>query len=215
MRGSVTSTFTDPEEFQAATSADRSISFLFTESGRFRARSTEVKLNHLRLVSFEESLPCIAFIRVPPGIVLVGLLIDYTGSPTWGGIRVDNRELITLGAGQCAHMRSEGPCHWGAVLLPAREFTRYGSALTSTAMEIPAAVCRWRPPAAAGSQFRRLLHGCDKNRPSAGRTSHRDGGARAWPRTATNPPSGGMPVRGTSSPGGTREPAETGIDVPI
>ncbi len=174
MRGSVTSTFSDPEEFQAVTSADRSISFLFTESGRFRARSTEVKLNHLHLVSFEESLPCIAFIRVPPEIVLVGLLIEYTGSPTWGGMRVDNRELITLGAGQCAHMRSEGPCHWGAVLLPARELTRYGSALTSTAMEIPPVVCRWRPPVAVGSQFRSLYL-------AAIRTAR----ARAGPATGT------------------------------
>lgn len=157
MRGSVTSTFSDPEEFQAAMSADSSISFLFTGSGRFRAQSTEIKLNHLRLLSFAESLPCIAFIRVPPEIVLVGLPIGYTGSPTWGGIRVGDRELITLGAGQSAHMRSEGPCHWGVVLLSVREFTRYGSALTSTTMKIPPMVCRWRPSASVGSQFRRLF----------------------------------------------------------
>lgn len=156
MRGSVTSTFSDPEEFQAAMSADLNISFLFTGSGRFRARSTDVKLNHLRLVSIEVSLPCIAFIRLPPEIVLVGLLLESTGTPTWGGIAVDNRELITLGTGQGAHMRSEGPCHWGTVLVPVREFTRYGGALTSTAIEVPSVVCRWRPPASVGGQFRRL-----------------------------------------------------------
>jgi hypothetical protein len=96
MRSSVTSTFSDPEEFQAAMSADGSISFLFTGSGRFRARSTEVKLDHLRLVSFEQNLPCIAFIRVPPGIVLVGLSMEYTGSATWGGIRAGSGELIPI-----------------------------------------------------------------------------------------------------------------------
>jgi hypothetical protein len=156
MRGSVTSTFSDPKEFQAAMSADLSISFLFTGSGRFRARSTEVKLNHIRLVSFEESLPCIAFIRVPSETVLVGLLIESTNSPIWGGIRADNRDLITLGSGQCMHIRSDGPCHWGAVLLPVQELNRYVIALTSTAVEVPPTICRWRPAPGVSGQFRRL-----------------------------------------------------------
>ena len=156
MRSSVTSTFSEPEEFRAAMSADGSIGLFFTGSGRFRARSTEVKLDHLRLVSVEESLPRIAFIRVPPELILVGLSIESASSLSWGGIRVDSRELITLGAGQCAHMRSEGPCHWGAIWLPAQEFTRYGIVLTGRAMEVPPGVCRWRPPAKAGNEFRSL-----------------------------------------------------------
>jgi AraC-like DNA-binding protein len=159
MRGSVTSTFSEPEEFRAAMSADRSISFLFTESGRFRARSTEVRLDHLRLVSVEESLSCIAFIRVPPGIILIGLSIEYAGSLTWGGTAGDSRELVTLGAGQCVHMRSAGPCHWGAIWLPVQEFTRYSGALTGTAMDVPPSVCRWRPHASAAIEFRSLYMG--------------------------------------------------------
>lgn len=159
MRGSVTSTFSEPEEFQAAMSADRRISFLFTETGRFRARSTEVRLNHLRLVSVEASLSCIAFIRVPPGIILIGLSIEYAGSLTWGGTAGDSRELVTLGAGQCVHMRSEGPCHWGAIWLPVQEFTRYSVALTGTAMDVPPSVCRWRPHASAATEFRSLYLG--------------------------------------------------------
>jgi len=110
----------------------------------------------MRLVSFEESLPCIAFMRVPSETVLVSLLIDSNNSPIWGGIRADNTDLITLGSSQCVHIRSDGPCHLGAVLLPLQELTRYGSALTSTAMEVPPAICRWRPAPGVGGQFRRL-----------------------------------------------------------
>ncbi len=137
-------------------SADGSIGFVFTRGGRFRVRSTEVKLDHLRLLSVEESLPRIAFIRVPSETILVGLSIECSVPPTWGGIRLHSKELITLGAGQCAHMRTEGPCHWGVIWLPVQEFTRYSSALTGTAIEVPPGVCRWQPRSGPERQFRRL-----------------------------------------------------------
>lgn len=156
MQSSVTSTVSDPEEFQAALSADGSIRALLTGSGRFWVRSTEVRLTHLRLVSLQENLPRIAFIQVPPGLILIGLSIQCARSPTWGGIRVDNGDLITLGSGSSAHMRSEGPCHWGAIWLPVHLFTRYGHALTGTIPDALPWLCHWCPPANAGNEFRSL-----------------------------------------------------------
>jgi AraC-like DNA-binding protein len=157
MRGSVTSTFSEPEEFQAAMSRNGINGSVFTGIGRFRARLTEVKLNHLRLVSVQESLPWIAFMRVPSETMLVGLSVEHIRSPAWGGIRVNSGELITLGPGQSAHMRIEGPCHWGAVWLPVQKFSHYSSALTGSAREIPSGICCWRTPSKMGIQLRSLF----------------------------------------------------------
>ena len=157
MRGSVTSVFSEPEEFQAAMSAEGSISFVFTGHGRFHARSTEVKLNRLRLLSVEESLPRIAFLRVPSNTIFAELSIECREPPIWGGISVDGRGLITVGTGQGAHIRTAGPCHWGAIWLPLREFIHYSRALTGSAIHVPPGVHNWRPPAGAGRQFRQLF----------------------------------------------------------
>jgi hypothetical protein len=61
MRGSVISTFSNREEFQAAMSADGSTGFVFTGSGRCRGRTTKIGLDRLRLFSVEDNFPSIAF----------------------------------------------------------------------------------------------------------------------------------------------------------
>jgi len=157
MRGSVTSVFSEPEEFQAAMAADGGTSFIFTGRGRFRARSTQVKLNRLRLLSVEESLPRIAFLQVPSDTTFVGLSIESREPPIWGGIRADGREVMTVGAGQGAHTRIASPCRWGAIWLPDPEFIHYSRALTGAAIDVPPSVCVWRPAAGVGRQFRQLF----------------------------------------------------------
>jgi hypothetical protein len=56
MRRSVTSSFSGPDRFQAALSAHGAIEFIYTESGRFLARSTEIVLNQLRLTLSRKAL---------------------------------------------------------------------------------------------------------------------------------------------------------------
>lgn len=156
MHGSVTSTVSDPDEYYTALPADGSIRMLFTASGRFRGRSTEVRMGHVHLVSYEESLPRIAFVEVPPDRLLVGLSVTYTDPPTWSGTPVTDKELIALGPGKCAHMRSEAPCRWGAIWLPVPVFAYYGRALTGKALDVPSWLRHWRSPPTANQQFRAL-----------------------------------------------------------
>jgi hypothetical protein len=63
MPGSVISLFSEPDEFQGALCEDGLLSLLVTGSGQFRARLTQVRSNHLRLLAGDEYLSRIAFSR--------------------------------------------------------------------------------------------------------------------------------------------------------
>jgi AraC-like DNA-binding protein len=154
MPGSVTSVFGELDDFQAALREDGVLGMLITGPGRFRARLTQITLHRLRLLAAEEHLPRIAFVAVPADAVLALLPIGGGPSPTWGGIGMRAREIITLGPDQRVHARTDGPCRWGTIRLPARELTRYGRALSGAGFAVPEVVARWQPPPAA----RRELH---------------------------------------------------------
>ena len=122
----------------------RLLRLLVTGPGAFRVRLTQVLLHHLRLSTGEEHLPQVALIAVPTDVILVSLTGGRRPAPIWGGITIGAGEIMTLGAGQRLHTRTEGPCRWGAIWLPTGELVRYGGALTGTAVAVPAAALWWR-----------------------------------------------------------------------
>jgi hypothetical protein len=148
---SVTSVFSELEDYEAALRAEGCLSLLITERGRFRARLTQVTLHHLRLSSAEEQLSRIAFIEVPNDTVIISFPIGGGTEPVRGGSRIQPSEIMILGPGKLAHVRTDGPRRWGAVWVPLRELMRYGSALIGTPFAVPAIARRWRPPPSAGS----------------------------------------------------------------
>ena len=153
MPGSITSVFGEPDNFQAALSADGVLRYVVTRHGQFRARLTQVTLRDLCLSAGEEHLSRIAFVTVPADMLLVSLAIDRRAAPIWGGTEVRAGELIALGAGQRVHTRTDGPCRWGAIRLRANDLTQYGRALSGAGFVVPSAA-RWRPPRAALRQLR-------------------------------------------------------------
>src|SRR5271166_2504258 len=154
MPGSAMSVFGQSDDLQAALREDGVLGMLITGRGQFRARLTQITLHRLRLLAAEEHLPRIAFVAVPADAVLVLMPIGGGASPIWGGIRMRAGELITLGPDQRVHARTDGPCRWGTIRLPARELARYGRALSGAGFAVPRFVARWQPPTAA----RRELH---------------------------------------------------------
>jgi len=156
MPGSVTSVFSEPEDFEAAPREDGVVSMLITGPGRFRARLTRVTLHRLRLLAAEEHLPRIAFVAVPADAILVLLPTGSGSSPIWCGIGVRADEIITLGPNQRVHARTDGPSRWGTIRLPARELARYGRALSGSGFAVPQSVARWQPPLAARRELREL-----------------------------------------------------------
>ena len=147
MPGSRASVFGEAEDFQAALSADGVAGLLVTGHGQFRARLTQVELDHLCLTAVEEVQPRIAFVTVPADMVLVSFPIDGGPSPLWGGIEIRNGEMITFGRGQRLHSRTLGPGRWGAVQVPDQQLARYGRALSGPGFVVPPAA-RWRGSAA-------------------------------------------------------------------
>lgn len=76
MLRSDTTVFRDPEDFETALSGERVVRFLLNGHGRFQARVTQLLLHRLSLTAGKEELARIAFLAVPPGMVLVLLGID-------------------------------------------------------------------------------------------------------------------------------------------
>ena len=156
MPGSVTSVFSEVEDFAAALREEGCLGLLVTGPGQFRARLTQVALQRMRLSAVEEHLPRIALVAVPADMILVSLSRGSGPAPIWGGIRIGAGEIMTLGPGRHLHMRTDGPCRWGSIWLSAPELVRYGSALTGAAFAVPSAARWWRPRPAMGTHLRHL-----------------------------------------------------------
>jgi hypothetical protein len=136
MPGSVTSVFSEPDDFQAALRADGVLSLLITGQGQFRARLTQVTLHNLRLAAGGECLSRIAFIAVPAGALLISLPIEDRLAVIWGGVEMQLGEMVTLGPGQRIHVRTDGPCRWGIVRLPRGILAQYGRAMSGAGFVI-------------------------------------------------------------------------------
>jgi hypothetical protein len=155
MPGSVTSVFSEAEDFAAALRKEGFLSLLVTGNGEFRARLTRVSLHSLRLSAAEEHLSRTGLVDVPAGTTLVALTRGTAFAPFWGGVRLGADEVMTLGAGQRVHMRTDGPCRWGSIWLPNGDLVRYGNTLTGAAFAVPSAA-RWRLRPAMGRHLRHL-----------------------------------------------------------
>ena len=156
MPSSVTSVFSEAEEFAGALRAEGCLSLLVTGAGQFRARLTQIALHSLRLSATDEHLPRIALVAVPADMILVSLPRGRGPAPIWGGITIGAGEIMTLGPGRSLHMRTDGPCRWGSIWLPAAELAQYGSSVTGAPFPVPSAARRWRLRPATMRHLRHL-----------------------------------------------------------
>jgi AraC-like DNA-binding protein len=156
MPGSITSAFSEPEDFEAALRADGCAGLLVTGRGEFRAQLTQVALHGLRLSAAEERLSRIAFLAVPADTVLLTFPMNGAALPICGGIAARPGEIVTLSPSEQVHARTDGLSHAGAIWLPVNALVRYGVALTGGPFTIPPAVQRWRPQPSVGRLLRSL-----------------------------------------------------------
>jgi len=156
MRSSV-SVFSEPGAYRKAMRMEGVADIALTRYGGFHARLTQVTLDHLRLFTVKENLPRIACFSVPKGDALIALSLGGGPAPIWGGVTAQPDNLITLGPGARAHMRTDGPSHWAAIWFPINDFARYSHALMGKVPTLPGIVCCWQPAANTGRSLRHIL----------------------------------------------------------
>ena len=125
------------------------LSLATTRKGRFWARFSQVTPDQLRLIAVEESLPRIAFVKVPLDRILVVFTSEKSSRQSWNGMRMHAGHLIVLDAGASAHARTDGPSRWDAICLPKKEFARYVHALTGGVLGMPQGISCWHTRSAA------------------------------------------------------------------
>jgi AraC-like DNA-binding protein len=156
MPGSVTSAFSEPEDFEAALLKEACLSLVVIGSGQFQAQLTQVTLHRLRLSAGNELLSRIAFIAVPDDVVLITFPMGNGTLPVYGGLGMRVGEIMTLSPGVEVHARTDGQGRWGTILVPVEELAEYGRALTGAPFRVPPVAQRWRPSPAAGRELRSL-----------------------------------------------------------
>ena len=149
MRGSILATFSEADALQAALRAAGLLRLATTRKGRFWARFSQVTPDRLRLIAVEESLPRIAFVKVPLDRILVVFTSEKSSRQSWNGMRMHAGHLIVLDSGASAHARTDGPSRWGAICLPKKEFARYVHALSGGVLGMPQGISCWHTRSAA------------------------------------------------------------------
>jgi AraC-like DNA-binding protein len=156
MAGSVTSVFSEPEDFEDALRKEGCRGLIITGRGEFRAQLTQITLHGVRLLEVEEQLARIAFIEVSPDMVVAAFPIGEESVLICGGVRTLAGEIMILSPGEQVHLRVDAPCRWGAIWFPADELVQYGRAMTDAAFTVGAATGRWRPAGEASRRLRSL-----------------------------------------------------------
>ena len=151
-----TSTFSEPEEFEAALRRQTDVDLLVTEQTDFRGRITQVGLHLLHLAVADETAPRIAFVAMRPDIVLVWWAIGRPGSQIWCGAPALAGEVMTLGPGDRAHARTQDASRWAALWISATDLDRYSETLTGAPVSVLNGAGSWRPVGAALQTLHRL-----------------------------------------------------------
>jgi AraC-like DNA-binding protein len=149
MQCSISATFGDADALQAAMQAVGLLRLATTQKGRFRAAFSQVMPDRLQLIAVEESLPRIAFVRVPLDRILVAFTPERLSCQLWNGMRTDAEHLVVLDSGASAHVRTDGPSRWRAICLPKPALARYAHALTGGILRMPEGVSFWHSRPAA------------------------------------------------------------------
>ena len=155
MPGSGTSTFTDPDDYQASLRRPK-LDLLVTARGAFKTRLTWATLHRLHLQRNEEDLPRIAYVSLTPALVFVGFTTRPDPPMLWGGVELPIGHIIFHSRGERFHQRTTGPCGWSLLSLAPQHLERYGGALSGRALSAPAAAQILRPAARDAARLRRL-----------------------------------------------------------
>jgi AraC-like DNA-binding protein len=154
--GTRTSVFGEPDDFREALRSEGNLDLYVTSDGRFRARLTKVVLHRLSVAAVTEQLPRIGFMGARPDMVLISLPLVDQSPPIWGGIQPRRGEMMLFGPGHRFHLRTQGPCHWGAIWVPTSVLSEGFFELTGSTLTITHCAELRRPSRVLGGRLLRL-----------------------------------------------------------
>jgi AraC-like DNA-binding protein len=155
MATSGTFVFADPDGY-AAKFGDARVNLTITGAGDFNARLTRLKLTHLEICRFRESLPRIAYISLPPEQIYLSFPVGKAPL-IFNGFTVRDGDIILHGLGASMHQRSSRACQWGLITLSPHHLSSCSKALTGRSIESPHVGRILRPSRAQISGFQRLF----------------------------------------------------------
>ena len=112
MPGSGSSTFIDPDDYQASLDRVPLDLLLVMSRGEFKAWVTSARLNHLYLLRSEEDFPRTAYVSLSPALVFVGFPAHSSPPIVWGGVEVHPGEIVLHSRAERFHQRTAEPCNW-------------------------------------------------------------------------------------------------------
>jgi AraC-like DNA-binding protein len=151
MSSSGTSTYVDPDDYQAMFREGR-INLVLANGVGFKARQTWVEFGRLHLLRNEEKLPRIAYVSLPPERVFVGF--PRAGRlPTWGGTKLRSGDVVLHGIGECMHYTTSAVSRWGYVSLAPDHLAAYGRAIAGFDLAVPSTGRILRPTRRAKAEL--------------------------------------------------------------
>jgi AraC-like DNA-binding protein len=159
MTESTASFFTEPDKLRASLYAHCQGAYIVTGGSQFRASLLRIELSRCCLLSVEEFLPRIAFVRPAEGLVVILLPVHRECSQTWAGTRLTSGEVVTISAPAGVHGRTEGYCRSAGICCSAAYLLRTGRLLMGRNFAIPPGVARWRPASKQLSALTALFGG--------------------------------------------------------
>jgi AraC-like DNA-binding protein len=110
----------------------------------------------MQLLRCEEELPCVAYLRLTPGLVFVTFPACADRLPVWGGTSLRAGELMFHSPGERLHQRTPGHAGWSLIVLKPEQLEEYGKALIGKPLFRPAHGQVLRPSARNAARLRRL-----------------------------------------------------------
>lgn len=150
-----TLTFGDPDAYAAAIS-DARVKLTITGAGVFKARLTRLKLEHLEIYQYSESLPRIAYISLLPERIFLSFPVG-AASLTCGGFALRSRDMVFHNRGERLHQHSDGECRWGSISLAPEQLGCSSEALTGRPIAPPPASRILRPSRTEATRFQSLF----------------------------------------------------------
>lgn len=157
MPDSITSAFSEPEDYAAALRGEGLLSLLISSGSQFKAKLTQISLSGIRLSAAEETLPRIAFLSIPSDMFVILFPIGRAlAAPACGGISLRPGEILTLCPGEQFHAHTGGASHWGSIHLRLRRLMEYAAVLTGGSFSLSSGIRHLRPSHADERQLRGL-----------------------------------------------------------